>query len=114
MAKTEYVDVILTDIQLHRQKPTNPKPMAEVFHKASLNGKPGRAYGTDVKANPDGTFTMALPLYGKLKKAAESGKQLRFHMPKDGLPIYLGQDALEFIAAQQCRQTKPKSKHLTK
>lgn len=110
----EYVDVILTDIQIHRLKPTNPKPMVDTFQKAARTGKPGRAYSSDLIVNSDGTLSMQIQLHGKSKREYESGKQVRFFLPKGGLPVYLGQDALEFMEAHERRQQKSKSKHLTK
>lgn len=106
-AKTEYLDIFLTDIQLHAQKMPNPAPLLRAVEKTVRSNKPsGRAYGKISNVNKQ-NFTMefSIPLddatQARIKKAKNEGKKIRIFMPQRGLNMYLGSDAMEKIAADK-------------
>lgn len=108
MPKTEeFYDVILTDIQFHTQKPAKPRSFLHSILRSIRNNKPGRAYSTDIKLNPDGTMHFSIPLESKLgqemERAKRLGKQIRILTPKIGVPVYLGKDAEEKLDALKKR-----------
>lgn len=99
------VHIVITDLMLHAQTPCNPSSFARGVQKAITNGKPGRTYHPHSlqPGDNDGTFKITMPL-GKglqevIDKVAARGKKVRFFMPKDGVPIFLGKDAIEKIDA---------------
>lgn len=93
----EYITIELTDIQLHRLKATNPRPLDLAMARTKV-GKPGRFYGNDLRAKPDRAIEFSIPLSKEMVADLESGrKKLRLLMPKKGLPIRLGKDAEQFF-----------------
>lgn len=110
--QTEYLDIYLTDFQLHAQKMTNPAPLLRAVEKTIKAGKPsGRAYGkVDMVDKKDFTVEFSIPLDDKtqarVKEAQRLGKQIRIMMPKEGLPILLGKDAIEKITALKRQKDK--------
>lgn len=103
------VHIIITDLMLHSQTPCNPSSFARGVQKAITNGKPGRAYYPDSlkRVNEGDTFEASMPLMDGLQevidKAAARGKKVRFFIPKSGIPVYLGKDAVEKIDALKRR-----------
>ena len=110
--QTKYIDIYLTDFQVHAQKMTNPAPLLRAVEKTLKAGKPsGRAYGKiDKVGEKDFTFNFSIPLDDKtqarVKEAQRLGKQIRIFMPKQGLPIIPGKDAIEKIAALKRQKDK--------
>lgn len=101
----EYMDVILTDMRLHAQKPTHPKSADRVIQKAKKSKKAQRFYrplpkNIDSKA---GSFEFTLlsekELLALEEMAHKQGKKLRINVPKEGMNVYLSEDALERIKA---------------
>jgi|SRR3989344_6372140 len=95
--------IIMTDLQLHIQKPVNPKPWHRVAERVAISGKPARAYTTNVTHNKDGTLIFVFPDRVKkiIKNAENAGKKIRYFMPKQGLYVYAGKDLLEYIDARE-------------
>ena len=99
----------ITDIQLH----TSPKRPTESIGQKIMNafrtGLPGRFYSKMEKPAPSATnsndnrlsITMMLQKDKKLAEAVEyyqnQGYKVLIELPKDGIPIYMGQDTKEFI-----------------
>jgi len=109
--KTEYQNIVFTDIQFHTVKPTNPAPWYRIIMKSLRSDKPGRIYSKDFAIKnfqeEDGKITMnfTIPMPEKLKEKIEeiekTGKRVRFFLPKNGLPMYLGKDMIEKINAEK-------------
>lgn len=101
----KFVDIVLTDIQLHVVDPGKPKPWYRTIAKSFRSGKPGRLFFKQFKlvVAPDNTLRFAMPLpqpiRDKVQKAESAGKTVRFFMPKGGIPIMLGRDAIEKMHA---------------
>lgn len=110
--QTKYVDIYLTDFQVHAQKMTNPAPLLRAVEKTIKAGKPsGRAYGKiDRVGEKDFTVHFSIPLDDKtqarVKEAQRLGKQIRILIPKHGLPILPGKDAIEKITALNRQKDK--------
>lgn len=102
----EYYDILLTDIQLHVTKPTNPPSLfRQVLKSFQKGGLPGRAYHSGITPGKDGTFHFTMPLSKDIKERMEFakriGKKPRLLMPKSGILVYLGRDAIEKIEADK-------------
>lgn len=101
----KYYDIILTDLQLHAVKPTNPPSLWRQVLRSLRNGlKPGRAYGKVVKTD-NGEFRFEIPMTKDLQEqmdvAKRLGKEVRFFMPKGGIPVYPGPDTIQRINADR-------------
>lgn len=102
----EYYDIILTDIQFHVVKPNKPLSfLRQIMKSFRKGGAPGRVYHTGIKTNEDGTLRINIPLSKDLKEEMEFarriGKTPRFFVPKNGIPMYLGKDAIERLDADK-------------
>lgn len=101
----KFIDVILTDIQLHVTKPVNPNPPSRAISKAIRNDKPGRYFMNGLTLEKDGSFS--LPLIPNIEiaklmgRAMAEGKQFRLFIPKGGLMVYPGKDTMEYIEAHK-------------
>ena len=102
---TTEVMVIIADLQLHTTVSRKPKTFAEGIRKLINSGKPGRTYREGALKITDslaGTFQITIPLDGLeevVAKAEAKGKRVRFFVPKNGIPILLGKDAIERMEA---------------
>lgn len=115
--KPKYYDIILTDIQIHTAMSRKPVSFGRAVSKAIDTDRPGRVHSKDIKAHSDGTMSFSLPLPKEvelqIKKAREAGMVVRFLVPKEGLPVYLGEDAIKKMQADQLKE-KLKNKALDK
>ena len=100
------VRIVITDFTLHAQTPCNPLSFARGVQKTITNGKPGRTYHSNAIKSFDpetGVMEFVIPfdkgLAEVVQKAEARGKKIRFFVPKDGIPIYLGKDAVEKLEA---------------
>ncbi len=114
-SKIEYHDIVLTDLEIHAVKPTNPAPWYRVIMKSLRNKLSGRIYSKNIRKNVDGKnnaapFNFAISLSEDLKEKIAGieklGKEVRFLMPKEGIPIYVGKDLQEFMKARKNRLIK--------
>jgi hypothetical protein len=101
-----YLDYVITDIRLHAQLPTNPKPADRVIKRSFLTGKPQRTFRRIRKQDvheESHTLDISLLLEDEIKKAqqyaASQGKRLRVHIPKTGINVYIAPDGLEKLRA---------------
>ena len=101
----KYYDIILTDIKFHSVKPTNQRSfMAEMLRLTKSRNKSGRVYGNTpeiLDGKPCFPVPMTKDLTEELNLAKRLGKQVRFFMPKDGLPMFFATDAIEKIKAEK-------------
>ncbi|MBM3206671.1 MAG: hypothetical protein FJZ43_03565 [Candidatus Staskawiczbacteria bacterium] len=111
--ESKYCDILLTDIQLHTIKPTNPPSLARVIAKFLRNGLPGRIYSTFFqvqKDNKENPLRLSIPLTkeweDKVTELEKAGKKIRFIIPGGGIPIYAGKDMIEFMKAKKNRILK--------
>ena len=110
--QNKYLDIYLTDIQVHVQKMSNPAPLLKAVEKTVKTGKPaGRAYGKITGANEkDHTMNFVLPFDDKtqarIKEAQRQGKQIRIWTPKAGLFVFAGKDTVEKIEADKRKKSK--------
>lgn len=99
------VAVIITDLQLHATTPRKPKSFAEGVRKTINTGRPGRTHqviGQTARNQEPGTFQFSIPIAGMdevIAQAAARGKRVRFFLPKGGVPVFLGKDAVERMEA---------------
>lgn len=100
-----YYDVVLTDIQYHNQIPRKPVPLIRQIEKFQRSGKLRRAYSDKIEAHDnDKTVDLGVTIFDlpeeKIKeRLIKENKILRIFAPKSGLPIFAGQDAIEFFKA---------------
>lgn len=114
----KYCDILLTDIQLHVQKPRKPKSVRRIIEKTLRNDKDSfRVYSNQYKADEKNKtlwikFDQLTPeIQIKVKAAEREGKIVRFLVPKDGIPVYNGPDAVEKFKADT--KKKKYKRHLT-
>jgi hypothetical protein len=88
--ENKYYDIVLTDIQPHVIKPTNPKPFPRVLEKCLKNNKPGRVRAKDLSINENGIIKIDFDLPESCK-----GKKVRIFIPKNGVDIYPSTDSFE-------------------
>ncbi|NCD01123.1 hypothetical protein EOL94_03470 [bacterium] len=89
MDKDKVTRILMTDIQLHSTKSTNPQPLKRKLEKAIKSGKEERFYGGKLTINENGVFEIYIPKV-QLDQNAE------IIVPKNA-PITLGKDAIEKI-----------------
>lgn len=89
MDKDKVTKIIMTDIQLHSTKSTNPQSLKRKLEKAIKSGKEERFYSGKLTINENGVFEIFIPRV-QLNQNAE------IIVPKD-VPITLGKDAIEKI-----------------
>lgn len=108
----KFVDIVLTDIQLHAVEPSKPKPWYRTIAKSCRNGKPGRLFFKqfNLAVAADNTLTVAMllpqPIRDKMQEAENAGKTVRFILPKGGIPIVLGRDAVEKLRAERRKRQR--------
>jgi hypothetical protein len=89
MDKEKVTRILMTDIQLHSTRSTNPHPLKRKLEKAIKSGKEERFFGKIIKIEENGSIEFFIPR-AKLNQNAE------IIVPKD-IPIILGKDAIEKI-----------------
>jgi len=113
--QNKYLDIFLTDIQLHTNPAVNPKPFDRQIMKSVRSGKPGRVYNKLLPPSDEdrknGKFKINLMYLPEIQRAQveaqKQGKTLRIRYPKDGLKVYAGADTIEFLKARENRKWKP-------
>jgi hypothetical protein len=98
------VHIVLTDVTFHSTEACNPMSFARGVQKTITNGLPGRAYyNNSIRRLGSDGVQVHLPIFAGLQEVVEKawakGKRVRFFLPKDGIPMFLGKDAHEKIAA---------------
>jgi hypothetical protein len=108
--RVSYEVLRITDIKLHGNQKRPTQKQGKKIVKALEESKPVRTYHqhVDVQKIDENTITSKLDILGFLhndphfeayvKKAQAMGKEVLLAFPSDGIPIYLGNDAAEFIA----------------
>ena len=100
----KYKVIQITDIALHtatrRATPSIPKKIQKSFKR----NKPGRIYGPidNATVSQEGSFTLELlkmdPDFVRMVQEEEAkGYKVLVQLPKGGIPIVLGDDAVEFM-----------------
>jgi hypothetical protein len=100
----EEIHIVLTDVTFHSTKPCHPASFVRGVQKTITNGLPGRTYySNSIHRSDAGSITVQLPMLDSMQeiveKAKAKGKLVRFFFHKDGIPMLLGKDAQEKIAA---------------
>ena len=99
LVSDDTIDIILTDMNLHAQKPSNPTSLVRNMAKQLRGGRLRRTYG-HIRPVADNTYEMGInfdedeviELLTKNKK-----RMLRVYVPTTGLPVHMAEDALEKI-----------------
>lgn len=89
MDKEKVTRILITDIQLHSTRSTNPQPLKRKLEKAIKSGKEERFYGGKLTIDENGVFEIFIP-------RAQLNQNAEIIVPKD-MPITLGKDAIEKI-----------------
>ncbi len=89
----KFIDIVLTDMQIHAIKPTNPNTIDRQAIKIVNSGKQGggKAFSGKVAIGPDGEWTVIFPLTNL------DGNKIRYFVPKGGINLYLSDDAVDKI-----------------
>lgn len=98
-AQDDALDIFITDLEFHAQKPNNPKSLVENYAKHLRGGKPKRTFG-GVRVLENGRIEVSLDFDEAqvLDILAKSDKsKLRIYMPTQKLPTKMSEDALEKI-----------------
>ena len=93
------IDIILTDMALHAQKPSKPASLVRNYAKQLNGGIPRRTYRS-IQNVADSTYQMDLGFNEQevLDLLAKHDKRmLRIYVPTNGLPVHMAEDALEKI-----------------
>ena len=107
----KFVDILLTDINLHTIKPRKPVSLGRKISKSITSGKSGRAFSPEIKIKKNGTVEFAMTLSDEaFLKAKKQGKQLRIMTPKEGIPIFASEDFIERLKAKVKKQKSSKKK----
>ena len=106
--KTEYYDVLLTDVQMHVTEPRKPLSWYRAILKSLRSKKAGRFFTKDfsiIKKDKAFESRARFPISEQVRKqieeAQKSGKKIRLWVPKKGIPVYLGKDAIEFLKSKR-------------
>lgn len=106
------VAITLRYVVLHATKTRGDNSMARNIEKSMRNREPVRAFADgSALSNIDksGSSTLKIPL-GPLKsvieKAKSQGKIIRFCKPKEGIPVFFGDDWNEHYNALQKKKTR--------
>lgn len=96
---SEYLDIVLTSVRLHVNKPRKPMLIARSIEKTIRTGKPCKFFGERRPAfqkngKPQSLFKVS-SLAPLQELARKTGKQIRIHLPVGGIPVYLAKDTLE-------------------
>ncbi|TXH01631.1 MAG: hypothetical protein E6P95_01460 [Candidatus Moraniibacteriota bacterium] len=110
----------LTDVQLHTNvRPT--KSIGGVVERSIDYKKPGRINSPLKKPSESDIATKSIPitlpflmedpsLKQAIHKYQQQGYRVMLKMPKEGLPIYLGKDAVDFMKSTTSRRLLRKIK----
>ena len=93
------IDIVLTDMALHAQKPSKPASLIRNYAKQLNGGKSRRTYSS-IQSVADNTYEMDLGLNEQEVLdllAKHSKRMLRIYVPTTGLPVHMAEDALEKI-----------------
>ena len=90
--KTSSQSIILTDLMLHTNDHSRPKPLGRQVQKSLKSGSPGRAYSPQFKMDKNGRFTFTIPLGEEM--VDKNGNPIKILIPKEGIPIMLGPDMI--------------------
>lgn len=108
--KTKYEVLRITDINLHGNQKRPTQNQGKKIAKALGRSEPVRTYHKheSITQIDENTVTSKIDMLGFLhndphfdayvKKAQAVGKEVLLAFPADGIPIYLGSDAEEFMA----------------
>lgn len=104
------LDIILTDIQGHVQKVRKPNSFGRQYAKALHGSKQRRVYTNKAEFDDKNmTMTITINLGEKelLEQLKMQGKKyIRLFFLKDGIPVFLGQDAIEKLEADSKKYLK--------
>ena len=104
-----YHDIVLKDIKLHVATRRKPLSFLRSILKVIRSGKPeGRYYQNNPPlVRKDGKFEFSIPLpknvQEQIETAKKKGEVVRIMMPKGGIPVYAGDDMIEFVKAHERR-----------
>src|SRR3989338_5554966 len=103
----KYIVLKLTDIKIHTRV-MDPSSMGKNIKKSLDSGQAGRIYSSLPK--PDNAENMRLTILDITKKDPvllktiqdyeKKGYRILIEVPKAGLPVYFGEDAVEFIKSK--------------
>jgi len=104
------VDIVFTDIQLHVVKPRKPIPLWRAIEKSIRSGRLGRAFTNNFSIERNGEFSVNFPTPPELERVTDDaerrGKTVRYMIPKEGIPIRLGNDTIENIISKTERRQR--------
>lgn len=99
----KYYDIVLTDARVHVTNARNPKSLGRMIAKSVRSVKPGRAHTNNLKSTSGRKLECILEFGKEFEKleeqAKKEGKEIRIFVPKNGLPIFPGNDTIEYIKA---------------
>ena len=108
----KYRVIELTDIKLHLSNKKPTLSIGEKIRNAFRFGKPGRIYSSIKTISPPvgntATFQIPLPSDSKLmslvREYEKAGEKVIIQLPKEGIPIYAGEDLTHFLKSKNGRR----------
>lgn len=108
----KYRVIELTDIKLHLSNKKPTLSIGEKIKNAFRFRKPGRIYSSiktvSSPVNNTATFQIPLPDDSKLKSLIDeyekAGEKVIIQLPKEGIPIYAGDDLTHFLKSKNGRR----------
>ena len=101
----KYCDVLLTHVEVHAIKPSNPTSWYEAIIKAQKNKKPGRIFTRNISSRINGVpaviYSLPPRVQQQMEEAKKSGKTIRLLTLGKHLPIYPAKDMIEKISAER-------------
>lgn len=105
MESQEYFDIVLTDIQLHVQKPKHPAPFDRGIVKSIRNQKAGRTHTAQKLAATEVAFPLSFQ--NEIEELERTtGKKVRIFIHAQGLPLKVGADTTQWVKANKHRVKK--------
>jgi hypothetical protein len=89
MDKEKVTRILMTDIQLHSTRSTNPQPLKRKLEKAIKSGKEERFFGKIIKIEENGSIEFFIP-------KVQLNQNVEIIVSKN-MPITFGKDAIEKI-----------------
>ena len=105
----KYKIIDITDITLHSSKRQPTKSVVEKIKKSFSTDKPSRLYGFKIdefkgKKNADEVIIDIIQrdpkLFNYIQEERKKGYGILLRIPEEGVPVILGDDALEFIGSK--------------
>ncbi len=108
----EVIEILVTNGHFHVVEPRKPTNWYRAAIKTANGGKKNRLYvkTSGFKTDDEGDVQIEFQLPPEIKKiyeeAKKNGQEIKFILPPGGIPVFLGDDAIEKIEADKRKREK--------